>query len=138
MTPTKPPAKAAQMIDNPPLVPGQRGWKLHRCPDGQQCRGDIGGGCARGWCEHFGIKPEDAAPPLQDAGVLREALEAAETDATRYRWLRDSLPWTLISCNGMTQLAVQLPVQIAEHADDANELYAAIDAAIAAQKGGGT
>lgn len=32
-------------------------WKLHRCADGQQCRAEIGGGCAGDWCAHFEVKP---------------------------------------------------------------------------------
>ena len=129
MTPTKPPAKAAQMIDNPPLVPGQRGWKLHRCPDGQQCRGDIGGGCARGWCEHFGIKPEDAAPPLQDAGVLREALEALEADALRMDHLEKHFH---IDATGDKNVYATFVPMVDYYC---HTLRSAIDAAMAAQEG---
>jgi hypothetical protein len=37
---------------------GQPGWKLHDCPDGAKCRTEIGGGCASGWCAHFGVESE--------------------------------------------------------------------------------
>lgn len=51
-------------------------------------------------------------------------------DAARYRWLRDRAPWTLISSNGITRLAARLPVQMKADADDANDMDAAIDAAM--------
>lgn len=41
----------------------QPGWKLHRCADNHECRAEIGGGCARGWCAHFLVKPDDAGVP---------------------------------------------------------------------------
>jgi len=53
----------AKMADNAPLIPGQRGWKLHRCADGAQCREAIGGGCAAGWCAHCGVRPDECGTP---------------------------------------------------------------------------
>lgn len=52
----------AQMADNEPYHQ-QRGWKLHRCPDGHQCRASIPGGCAGGWCGHFEVKPDETFVP---------------------------------------------------------------------------
>ena len=53
----------ATMRDNPPPVPGVRGWKLHRCADGEQCRASIGGGCADGWCGHYEVRPDEVGIP---------------------------------------------------------------------------
>lgn len=39
---------------------GQPGWRLHRCADGHQCRTSIPGGCARGWCAHYEVRPDEA------------------------------------------------------------------------------
>ena len=52
----------ATMRDNEPYTV-QRGWKLPRRADGQQCRASIGGGCARGWCGYYEVKPDDAGVP---------------------------------------------------------------------------
>ena len=52
----------ATLVDNEPYR-GQRGWKLHRCADGAQCRESIGGGCADGWCAHCGVKPDECGIP---------------------------------------------------------------------------
>lgn len=49
----------ATLPENPAPVPGESDWKLHRCADGQQCRDDIPGGCAGGWCSHFKVKPDE-------------------------------------------------------------------------------
>lgn len=46
-----------QMDNNQPYE-GKPGWKLHRCPDGEQCREAVPGGCSAGWCAHFGLKHE--------------------------------------------------------------------------------
>lgn len=40
-----------------------RGWKLHRCADGHQCRASIGGGCASGWCAHYEVQPDEVGVP---------------------------------------------------------------------------
>lgn len=53
------------MDDNEPYRE-QPGWKLHRCPDGQQCRTSHPGGCASGWCGHFGVQPERQYPHLAE------------------------------------------------------------------------
>jgi hypothetical protein len=55
-----------QMTRNPPLMAGQKtaGWKLHRCPDDHNCRATIGGGCASGWCGHFGVQAECLWPNI--------------------------------------------------------------------------
>lgn len=42
---------------------GQLGWKLHCCADGRQCRASIPGGCARGWCAHYEVTPDEAQVP---------------------------------------------------------------------------
>lgn len=34
-----------------------KGWKLHDCIDGKPCRAEIGGGCATGYCAHYGVNP---------------------------------------------------------------------------------
>lgn len=49
----------AHLVDNPCSVEDVRtkGWKLHRCADGEQCRASIPGGCAAGWCAHFEVRP---------------------------------------------------------------------------------
>lgn len=39
------------------------GWKLHDCPDNHPCRASIGGGCARGYCAHYEVQPDDAGVP---------------------------------------------------------------------------
>lgn len=52
--------RRATMLDNPAPYIGQPDWKLHRCADGQQCRAQIGGGCASGYCAHFEVKPDEA------------------------------------------------------------------------------
>lgn len=52
----------AKMADNEPYQQ-QRGWKLHRCPDGRQCRAEIPGGCAGGWCCQYEVRPDEAFVP---------------------------------------------------------------------------
>lgn len=53
----------ATLSDNPPPVPGERAWKLHRCADDSQCSASIGGGCARGYCAKYGVTPDEAGVP---------------------------------------------------------------------------
>ncbi len=70
-----------EMKPNEPYA-GQIGWRLHRCPDGNDCRAAIGGGCALGWCEHFGVKAEErfyAAPTTAAHG--RNAAPANQAQA---------------------------------------------------------
>lgn len=52
----------ASMADNEAYCQ-QPGWKLHRCPDGHQCRDSIPGGCADGWCAHYEVRPDEAFVP---------------------------------------------------------------------------
>lgn len=52
-----------QMDENSPYT-GESGWKLHRCADGEQCRAAIPGGCASGWCAHFGLSHEKLHPNI--------------------------------------------------------------------------
>lgn len=68
----------ATMVDNEPYC-RQRNGKLHKCPDTHQCRAEIPGGCARGWCAHYEVKPDEAfvsrfprgrpLPPIQRHGL---------------------------------------------------------------------
>lgn len=58
------------------------GWKLHRCPDNVQCRADIGGGCARGWCAQFRVKPDlESVARFPGLNPLEVALSTGPTDA---------------------------------------------------------
>jgi hypothetical protein len=75
-----------------------------------------------------------AAAPAQPAPlhVANERGEGEDAkDAARYRWLRDRLPWTLMSAHGYTRMAARLPVSIKADMDEAHEMDAALDAAMA-------
>ena len=41
-----------------PAAHPELNWKRHPCVDNRECRSPIGGGCARGWCSHFDVKPD--------------------------------------------------------------------------------
>lgn len=47
------------------------GWKLHDCPDNHPCRASIGGGCARGWCAHYEVRPDEANVPRFPRSMLK-------------------------------------------------------------------
>jgi hypothetical protein len=62
--------RVATLVENPSTVEDVRrpGWKLHRCADGEQCRAEIGGGCASGWCGHFEVCPDEEGVPRFPVG----------------------------------------------------------------------
>jgi hypothetical protein len=60
----------AKMTCNQPYAPPEQGWKVHRCPDGQQCRARIGGGCASGWGAHYEVRPDETGTPRFPRGRL--------------------------------------------------------------------
>lgn len=66
--------QAQSMVLDAPYA-GQPGWKLHRCVDGTQCRSYIPGGCAVGFCQHFGVATADPVsapqPPQPLTAVQR-------------------------------------------------------------------
>jgi len=70
------------------------------------------------------LRPSRAAAPVEGAATDAQ-------DAARYRWLRDRLPWTLMSAHGYTRMAARLPVSIKADMDEAHEMDAALDAAMA-------
>ncbi len=86
-------------------------------------------------CEMTTLQPAGEAIEAAQVVVDRVALLAAENERlkandARYRWLRDKLPWTLISADGVTRFFATFPLQIEASTDDSNELDAAIDVAI--------
>ena len=56
-------------------------WKIHRCADNAQCRSPIGGGCARGWCSHFGVKPDAVGVPRLPVSIRLPKRTRVEPEA---------------------------------------------------------
>lgn len=58
---------------------------------------------------------------------LRAEVAGLQEDAERWRHIRDKSAWTATSANGLTRIAIRLPVDMPIEADD--ELDVAVDAA---------
>lgn len=82
-TQAEPVGEVATMTNNPATLADVQtpGWKLHRCPDGEQCRASIGGGCASGWCGHFEVKPDGEGVPRFPAAPSQTGSCQASVDS---------------------------------------------------------